>query len=116
MRRDQTTNLKIGPDKGQHRSKKTQKAQPGAPVPWKRSGRYDGLLFLTHRLKLATSEELPVHMDGAKFQPKAEIRTPLRLAIDNSGPRVNTARQRRDADPIILLPSTLGFHVGAAGD
>lgn len=84
-------------------------------MPWKRSGRYDGLLFLTHRLKLA-SEELPVHMDGAKFQPKAEIRTPLRLAIDNSGPRVNTARQRRDADPIILLPSTLGFHVGAAGD
>jgi hypothetical protein len=63
-------------------------------------------------MRLATSEELPVHLGGAKFQPQAEIATLLRLAIDHFGSHVKTARQRGDADPIILLPKAPGFHPG----
>ncbi len=67
-------------------------------------------------MRLASSEELPVHMTGPKFQPKAEISIPLGLAINNPSPHVEAAaRERGDADLFVLLPNTLAFYPRTVG-
>ena len=59
---------------------------------------------------LVSSEELPVHVARAKFQPHMVVIIPLRFTVDDSCPHVKAARQRSDTDLLILGQRVFGFH------